>query len=235
MKKKIASAVFLICLYSGAAEAQSFAFGDHWYNNPLGFSPLELHAANGFLIPAAAVTACLLLTNNDTSLTNRYSFYNEDGVSWGYKIPYTTLFQDNIGITYGLRRWMQAGAELSFYFPRDEYNNTAGIGIRPFARFFPVNGENWRLYFECGAGLIYFFDNFPKSTYADPRLGTYLNATSKYGIGSGVNLDKSTSLVFGVRHIHVSNGNLEGSNRNPSHDSNGFFIGFTYEPRRSLP
>ncbi len=66
---------------------------------------------------------------------NRFSFSNEDGLSWGYKIPYTTLFQNNAGFTYSLRNWKEVGMELSLYFPRDEYNNTEGVGIRPFPYF----------------------------------------------------------------------------------------------------
>lgn len=228
--KKIVAAILLVGLYVDAVDAQSFAYGDHWYSNPLGFSPLELHARNGFLIPAAAAAACLILTKGDTSLTNRLSFYNEGGVSWGYKVPYMTLFQDNAGFMYALRRWMKVGMELIFYFPRDQDNETGGIGIRPFARFFPVNQKSWRVYFESGVGLIYFFNQFPKPTSTDPRLGTYWNATSKYGIGGEINLDRSTSLLVGIRHVHVSNGDIEGSDRNPSHDSNGFLIGFSYEP-----
>lgn len=202
--------------------------GDHWYNNPLGFEPVKLHTSMGFILPALAVGATLLLTENDTTLKNRISLYNESGVSWGYKYPNTFLAQNNTGIDILLRSWLSVGADFNLYFPRDEYNNTIGIAIRPFARFYAVHNEKWRLYFESGGGIIYFLENFPKPTAQDERLGTYLNGTTKYGIGSQINFSTNTSLLFGIRHLHISNGNTKGAERNPSHDSNGFFIGFSH-------
>ncbi|HEY9167793.1 MAG TPA: acyloxyacyl hydrolase [Candidatus Kryptonia bacterium] len=230
MKHKFVMLIAVFLFHHQSADSQTFSSGDHWYTNPLGFSPLELHAANGFLLPAAAVAACLIFTKDDTSLTNGNALYNEDGISWGYKIPHTTLFQNSTGISHALRRWMSVGLEICLYNVMDEYNNTGGVGVRPFARFYPLTEKRWRLYFESGVGIIYFFDNFPKPTIADSRLGTHWNATSKYGIGSEINLDSSTSIVIGARHVHVSNGNVLGVDRNPSHDSNGFFVGFSYRP-----
>jgi len=212
--------------------SQAYAPGDHWYNNPLGFSPVELHAKNGFIVPALAVTACLLLTKRDSALADRISYYDEAGVSWGYKIPYTTLYQDNAGLMYMLRKWMAIGLEISSYFPRDDFNSTAGVGVRPFARFYPVSGDRFKIYFESGAGIIYFFNNFPEATYADSRTGTLWNGTSKYGIGFEIRVGGSTEIVTGVRHIHVSNGNIAGVLRNPSHDSNGIFVGIDFTPKK---
>ncbi|MDX2135137.1 MAG: acyloxyacyl hydrolase [Saprospiraceae bacterium] len=202
--------------------------GDNWYNNPLGFEPLKLHTSMAFLVPAVAVGACLLLTERDTTLKNKLSGYGEAGFSWGYKYPYTFLPQLNFGINYQLRKFMSVGVEFDIYSALDDYNHTAGLGIRPFARFYPVNRDNWRLYFESGGGLIYFFDYFPKPTEQDNRLGTHWNGTTKYGLGAEVNLSSNTNLMFGVRHIHVSNSNTKGVERNPSHDSNGFFIGLSH-------
>jgi hypothetical protein len=200
-----------------------------WYYNPLGFSPLELEAKNGFLLPAIAVGLCVLVTKHDTALANRLSFYNEGGTSWGYKYPYTTLYQNNTGINYHLRKWMSVGFELSVYVPRDSVNSTIGFAARPFARFYVFNKKKWRVYFESGVGIIYFTNRFPLPTTQDPRLGTHLNFDPKYGLGAEVNLDPKTSLLFGIRHAHVSNGDLDGVQRNPSFDSDGFFIGFSYQ------
>lgn len=224
--------VLLILLFSNAfIYPQQFPNGDHWYNNPLGFDPVNLHTKNGFLIPAIAVTVCLLATEKDSTFINKLNFYNETGISWGYKYPYTTLYQNNTGVQYFLRNWMSIGIDIGLYFPYDKFNNTVGIALRPFARFYPVNNENWRIYFESGGGFIYFFDQFPKPTDQDNRLGTNWNGTTRYGIGGEISLNQSLSLLFGVRHIHVSNGNTSGVERNPSHDSNGLFLGLTYNPK----
>lgn len=228
MRKIVIALVIFTFLTTNHATAQ-YAYGDRWYTNPLGFNPIELHTKMGFIIPALAVGTCLLLTKKDTTLKNKISIYNESGFSWGYKYPYTSLSQNNTGINYALRRWMSIGAEFDLYFPKDAFNSTWGIAIRPFARFYPINKNKWRLYFESGAGLVYLFDNFPQPTDQDGRLGTHLNGTTKYGLGGEVNFSRMASVVFGIRHLHVSNGNTEGVERNPSHDSNGIFIGFSHK------
>jgi hypothetical protein len=104
-------------------------------------------------------------------------------------------------------------------------------------RWYPVNGESFRLYFECGAGIIGIADNFPKPTSgygfrSDGRTGTHFNGSPKYGIGGEANLTKEVSALFGVRHVHISNGNTSGEDRNPGHDSNGFYLGFSYRPEK---
>ncbi|RYU96683.1 acyloxyacyl hydrolase [Emticicia agri] len=127
-----------------------------------------------------------------------------------------------------LRKWLSIGADFELVFPRDKFNNSTGLAIKPFARFYALNRPEWRLYFESGGGLVYFFDEFPTSNDRDSRLGTRLNGITKYGLGSEVNITSKTYLLAGVRHLHISNGNTSGVERNPSHDSNGFFIGFSY-------
>lgn len=47
-----------------------------WYQNPLGFQPLNLHTSAGIILPALAATACLLLTDKDTSIVNKFSWYD---------------------------------------------------------------------------------------------------------------------------------------------------------------
>lgn len=228
MKGSIFFTALIICFRTQIAQAQ-FWEGDTWYNNPLGFEPVKMHTSMGFLIPAAAVGVCLWATRKDTTLRHRISVYQESGFSWGYKYPQTYLPQLNTGINLHLRRWMSVGAEFDLYFPRDEFNSTTGIAVRPFARFYPVNREKWRCFFESGGGLLYTVSNFPRPTDQDARLGTRLNGTTKYGLGFEWNFTRTTSVLFGLRHIHVSNGNTSGVERNPSHDSNGFFVGVSHQ------
>jgi len=226
--KRILLLLLIVSIASTTICSAQYWEGDHWYDNPLGFEPVKLHTSMGFILPALAVGATLLLTEKDTTLKNRISVYNESGVSWGYKYPNTFLAQNNTGIDILLRSWLSIGVDFNLYVPRDEYNNTIGLALRPYARFYAVNTEKWRLYFESGGGLIYFFENFPKPTIQDERVGTYLNGTTKYGIGSQINFSSQTSLLFGIRHLHISNGNTKGAERNPSHDSNGFYVGFSH-------
>ena len=227
-RKYILAIATILLLHSPSVKAQ-FPYGDHWYSNPLGFKPLELHSSMGFILPAVAVGSCLLLTKKDTTLHNRLSIYNETGLSWGYKYPHSFLPQNNTGINYQLRNFMSVGVEFDVYFPRDDFNKTTGFAIRPFARFYPVNKSSWRLFFESGGGFIYLLDEYPQPTDQDSRLGTRWNGTTKYGLGSEINFNKTNAILFGVRHVHISNGNKKGVERNPSHDSNGLFLGISHK------
>lgn len=211
----------------------TFAYGDSWRTNPLGFSPLNLHTRNGLLVPAFAVGVALLVTPRDTSLSDRWRFYGDTGLSEGYKPPHTSVYLGNVGVLYRVRRWMEVGVEASYYGVRDRFNHTWGLGLRPVARFYPVDTERWRLYVESGAGLVYFAERFPTASESDPRTGTNLNGSPKYGAGAEIRLTSSAHLMVGLRHVHVSNGNARGADRNPSHDSNGFFAGVAFTPLRN--
>lgn len=200
---------------------------EQWYHNPLGFEPLSLHTRNAFIVPAIATAACLLLTEADSTFAKSVSLYTEYGPSWGYKYPYSTVHEANVGFVYSLRSWLDIGVELSMYKADDSFNNTIGLGFRPFARFSFITTESLKVYFESGGGITYFSPYFPLPTDKDPRLGTPWNGTTKYGLGALVSVGNG-KLMFGVRHLHVSNGNTSGVERNPSHDSNGFLLGYSY-------
>ena len=209
------------------AHAQ-FPYWDNWYQNPLAFKPLSLHTSMGFIVPAVIAGTALLITKKDSSLHNRLSIYSEMGTTFGYKYPFTTIVQNNTGVNVMMRKWLSVGVEYSTTIPFDDYNSTIGFSVRPFARFYAINKHSWKLWFESGGGLIWFTDNFPKPTAEDSRMGTQLNGTTKYGIGASVLLQDKMYLVFGARHLHISNGNSKSVDRNPSHDSNGVFAGFTW-------
>ncbi len=201
-----------------------------WYQNPLGISPISLHTGNGIIVPAFAAATILILTNSDSTLTKRLSIYDDAGYSKGYYGSFSNLIHNNVGINYMLRQYLSFGVEFTQVYITDDINQVFGIGIRPFFRFYPINNDNFKLYFSSGAGLIYFFDNFPKPSgfFGDLREGTRLNGCPKYGIGAEFNLNSKFMINAGIWHIHFSNGNNPGYESNPGHDSNGFSIGLTY-------
>ncbi|MBL0745886.1 acyloxyacyl hydrolase [Chryseolinea lacunae] len=234
------SIIFLI-LMSGFVHGQSAkpSIGQlppftKWYQNPLGVSPISLHTGNGLWIPAIAAAAILLFTHQDSTQRARFAYFNESGISRGYYANKTSVFQNNTGVLFFARRWMALGGEVSAYHVRDNVNDTWGFGLRPFVRFYLVHQEKWRLYFESGAGLIVFLDEFPQPSgfFGDERMGTHFNGSPKYGVGAEITLERSLALIVGVRHVHVSNGDHPSDDRNPGHDSNGFSIGFLYTPKR---
>lgn len=205
-----------------------------WYQNPLGFSPISLHTGNGIYLPAIAATAIIIFTKRDTTLGNKISFYDDLGVSYGYYASKTTVFQNNIGLLFNIRKYMSLGAEFSTVHVTDNKNNTWGVGLRPFVRFYPIQRDNFKLFFQSGAGLILFADNYPKPSgfFGDNREGTRLNGSPKYGVGSEFKINSQFSGQVGLWHIHFSNGNHPSYERNPGHDSNGFSLGLIYQPTK---
>lgn len=203
-----------------------------WYQDPLGFKPLELSTAFGFAWGSAAVAACLIHTKNNSAFQKRVSLYQEAGYGFGYKSPYTAVFQNDIGIMYSVRKWMTMGLGWNSFHFKDKTNNTWSFGIRPFVRWYPYKSKRIALYFEYGAGLSYSLKRFPLTGTGwksdTSRTGTRFNLTSKYGIGTELRLNDRLTLHSGLKHFHLSNGNIKGIERNPSHDSNGFFVGFIY-------
>ncbi|MDR6809628.1 hypothetical protein J2Y45_006706 [Dyadobacter sp. BE34] len=229
MRKVSAIVFFILTITAGADKAcAQYPPGDRWYQNPLGFEPLSLHTSMGLIVPALLTGAALILTRKDSALHERLTLYTEVSATSGYKYPYTNMTQGSTGLNLMLRKWLSVGVELSTTVPFDDYNSTVGFAIRPFARFCAVDKPAWKLWFESGGGLVYFTDHFPKPTSRDSRAGTYLNGTSKYGIGASVRLRSNIQLLFGARHLHISNGNTKGADRNPSHDSNGLFAGLSW-------
>ncbi len=218
--------IIVVLMMAPDSQAQYWP-GDTWYNNPLGFDPLKLHSSMGFLLPASAAGVLLLLTHNDSSAAGKLSFYNDAGLSWGYKYPETFMPHNNTGINYKLRNFLSVGVEFSVLFPADDFNSTTGFAVRPFFRFYPVSNDTWKLYFESGGGLVYTFSEFPLPTDRDGRRGLNLNGITKYGIGADIFISRSISVSFSIKHLHISNGNIEGEERNPSHDSNGFYLGIS--------
>ena len=206
-----------------------------WYQDPLGLKPLELSTAFGFLWGSTAVAACFILAKKDTVFQKHISIYQETGFSFGYKPPYTAVFQQEAGLLYDLRKRMALGLGFTCFQFNDKINKTWSFGIRPFARWYPYKSKKVNLFFEYGAGISYAIDRFPLTgtgLEADTaRTGTRFNFTTKYGIGAEFHFSKNLSLQTGARHFHLSNGNISGIQRNPSHDSNGFFAGIVYTPK----
>lgn len=237
MKSKIALTSVLLLMLTLSLHGQvDNSFGSlppftKWYQNPLGVSPLALHTGNGLIVPAIAAGAILIFTKKDSTLINRLTVFDDAGYTKGYYGSYSNVFHNNLGINYTLRKYLSVGVELTMVFVTDEVNQTPGIGIRPFFRFYPINQEAFKLYFSSGAGLIYFFNNFPQPSgfFGDMREGTKLNGCPKYGMGAEIKISRRLYLNAGFWHIHFSNGDHPDYSRNPGHDSNGFSVGLTYK------
>ncbi len=231
-KTRIIFLFILVCAFLFQGNSQTSGIYPpftKWYQDPLGLKPLQLSTTVGFIWGSVAVSACLIFKKNDSSFQKKISIYQEAGIGIGYKPPYANMFQNDIGIMYKVRKWITLGIEWNTFHFKDKIDNTWSFGMRPFVRWYPYRGKKMNLFFEYGAGLSYSLDRFPLTGTgwkADTaRTGTKFNLTSKYGIGAEFFFTKKLLLQSGLRHFHLSNGNLAGIQRNPSYDSNGFFIG----------
>lgn len=204
-----------------------------WYQDPMGLKPLRLSTAVGVAWASAAITASLVLTKKDSLFQKRITLYNENGYSFGYKFPYTTVLNTEFGLMYSVRKWMVIGLGCDLLHFNDKINHTSAIGIMPFSRWYPFVIQKTKLFFQYGGGMSYCFERFPLTGTgwaADTaRVGTKFNLMSKYGLGIEFQINKRLSLETSVRHFHLSNGNIKGIQRNPSHDSNGIFAGIVYK------
>lgn len=225
------AALFLVAIFAVGQAQNSNLYPPltKWYHDPLGLKPLELSSAAGFVWGSLSIAACLILADKDSSFQKKLFIYDEASIGFGYKPPYTNTFQNNAGILFKLCSWMGVGTEFNLFHFADNTNNTVGLGLRPFVRWYAVNGEKINLFFEYGAGVSYSLNRFPltgtgwKSDTA--RTGTHFNFTTKYGIGSELRLSERFIVQAGIRHFHLSNGNIKGVSRNPSYDSNNIFLG----------
>jgi Lipid A 3-O-deacylase (PagL) len=237
-KKGSRTGIYFLLLYFlfsiQTANAQSRLA--QWAGNPLGFYPVGLEGGTGFAWGVSAIATTFLLgeifSKQDTLTKYRFSVFNEPGVAIGYgnRKGYSVGI-DNVGVQYRVLRWMSVGGELNCYMYQGPLNNTAGFGARPFVRWYIVHKNNWNLFFEYGAGIVWNLHNFPVT--AD-KTGTQFNFTPKYSIGADFRLKDQIFFTIGIRHVHVSNGYIFGPDRNPAFDSDGAFISVRFDHKLPL-
>ena len=208
-----------------------------WAENPLGFYPVGLEGGTGFAWGISAIASTFLLgeifSKKDTLTKYRFSVFNEPGVTIGYgnRKGYTVGI-NNVGVQYRVLRWMAAGGELNTYMYQGPLNNTVGFGARPFMRWYIVHKNNFNLFFEYGAGIIWNLKNFPITSDPGPgNIGTQFNFTPKYSVGIDFKIQDQICMSIGARHVHESNGYIFGPNHNPAFDSDGVFIGIRFEQK----
>lgn len=141
-----------------------------------------------------------------------------------------TLFQFNSETSYYLLDGFALTGALFILYPHGyrfdgfidyEVRNTIGIGGILMMRWEFVQLFGHNLFAETGFGILTTNKDFPP-------FGTRYNFTQRYGFGMNIPLNKNIILVFGVRHVHISNG--KGFVReNPQFNGNGAFLGIKFE------
>jgi hypothetical protein len=134
---------------------------------------------------------------------------------------YSNNFQDDQAgsLTLGYSRFIADELEFNleltgWYFVQDG-DDTGGLSPIMNLRWHLLHAEDysWSVFGEAGFGLLFAFDNVPDG-------GTGFNFLPRLGAGFTTRLDdEGTRLIMGVRWQHISNGRIEGDERNPARDS----------------
>ncbi|MEX2215765.1 MAG: acyloxyacyl hydrolase [Phycisphaeraceae bacterium] len=94
-------------------------------------------------------------------------------------------------------------------------------GFDVLVRWHFWRGDDWSVYTEGGAGMIWFDDAFPLG-------GTRQNFTPQAGIGFTYRCFDTCRLMAGVRWHHVSNAAKEGRSSNPGYDGVMIYAGIAF-------
>jgi len=124
---------------------------------------------------------------------------------------------------FGRYFWDNAGFELQVvgYHGHDGDDNTVGLGGNALARYHFLNFGRASIYGDVLGGVFLMSDNFPSG-------GTGFNFTYGGGPGLSWRLRDGLYLDGGLRFQHVSNGFVEGRDRNPIFNSFGGYVGLTW-------
>jgi hypothetical protein len=85
-----------------------------------------------------------------------------------------------------------------------------------------IDQPKWSLFIDGGPGIL-------EANRRIPDGGTDYNYWIKTGLGATLQLWDKTSLLGGVRFLHISNAHLEGPERNPSLNATEGYLGLLIE------
>lgn len=106
--------------------------------------------------------------------------------------------------------------ELGAWYSNQAGDNAAGLNPGFTLRWHFLNKQTWTLYSDVGIGMLFSTDTIPDT-------GTSFNFTPHVGGGATFRLNKEGLRGYvGTQWHHVSNGQIQGGDRNP--DRNGVAI-----------
>jgi hypothetical protein len=159
------------------------------------------------------------------------SFGHAGASLWGVGAGYMNDFEDNhagefhVSYSHFVADELEFNLELSGWYFSQEGDDAGGISPMMSLRWHFLHDEayDWSVFGEAGFGVLFAFDNVPEG-------GTGFNFLPRLGAGFTKRLDEDgTRLMMGVRWQHLSNGRIEGDERNPSRDSIMVFAGVMFE------
>jgi len=132
------------------------------------------------------------------------------------------IYLANVSAGYGYYFWDNIAFEIHGvgYYAYDDAPAIGG-GASILARWHFLNIGRFSLYGDVLGGIMQLDGNFPNG-------GTHFNFTYQGGPGMAIQLRDSLFLIGGARFEHVSNGFIDGRDRNPIFNSYGGYIGLMW-------
>lgn len=128
------------------------------------------------------------------------------------------FYGGNVAAHYYFSDEISIGAEFQGYWVDQVRDDTVLGGASLVLRW----------HFLADDRLSFFVDGIGGGSFAAddvPETGTHFNFTAKLGGGATFELRDNLHLIGGVRFFHLSNGNLNGRDENPSQDGVQYVVG----------
>lgn len=104
----------------------------------------------------------------------------------------------------------------------DQDQDTGGANFNLLFRWHFLQGDDWTIYGDAGAGLLLAGEEVPET-------GTNFNFTPQAGIGGTLSIGgDGARLMGGLRWHHISNARIKGEDHNPGRDSVMLYVGVSF-------
>lgn len=130
----------------------------------------------------------------------------------------------NVGVGYYLLDRLGLYAEVSGYTLNEHHQGdteAAGGGFNLLLRWHFLTVDKLTFYVDGAAGLVEFNRDFPSG-------GTRFNFVERAGVGATFQLLDKMHLMGGVRYMHLSNADIDGSDRNPAFNALEYYAGLVF-------
>ncbi len=121
--------------------------------------------------------------------------------------------------SYFLVDWFEVTGELGAWYHFQEHEDALGLNPVLVFRWHLLRGEDWTVYLDAGAGILFTTDSVPEG-------GTHVNFTPRIGVGFTHAIGESGArLQAGFRWHHISNARIAGDRNNPATDAPMLYVG----------
>ena len=131
------------------------------------------------------------------------------------------LLNGNFGIGYYFIDNLSFSLEVAGYDVLQEGPDAYAGELRLMMRHHLIVRDRWSIFADVGQGVIESSDRVPPG-------GTRFNFIFRAGLGATWELRDNMHLIGGVHYVHLSNAQIEGSDRNPSINGIEGYVGLMW-------